>query len=202
MRLYHCPQTRSTRILWLLEELGIRDQVEIEWVTIARQDPPVSASPTNPHPEGKVPVLQHNETLIMESGAIVLYLTELFPDAGLGRSINDPQRGEYLNWLHYYGGVIEPVLTVQFSTMKADDMFHRSFRGPKEMSDRLTTTLSNQDYLLGDRFSAADLLISAPFIWFEAMMPDTQQVRDWVARCAARPGFEKTSRDDLEALER
>lgn len=201
MRLYHCPQTRSTRILWLLEELGIRSEVDVKRVSIQRSDGSGHSDPANPHPEGKVPLLDHDGIHIGESSAIVLYLTDMFPTKGLGRSVGDPHRGAYLNWLHYYGGVIEPVLTVHFSTMTPDDLFKSSFRGFEEMSDRLTDQLSENQYLLGDTFSAADLLIAAPFIWFSAMAPDTKPVKEWIARCAQRPAFKKVTEDDLRYLD-
>ncbi len=201
LRLFHSPQTRSTRILWLLEELNARDKVDVELVTIARQDGSTVADPRNPHPDGKVPVLQHDSTVIMESGAIVLYLSDMFPKAGLGHGIGDALRGEYLTWLHYYGNVMEPVLTVKFSEMTPDTLFTQSFRGFDEMSDRLTGALESQAFLLGDKFSAADLLISAPFIWFSAMAPDTKPVQDWIARCAARPHFARVTAEDQRILD-
>ncbi|MBL4810874.1 MAG: glutathione S-transferase family protein [Rhodobacteraceae bacterium] len=201
LQLFHCPQTRSTRILWLLEELGKRDEVTVKQVGIARADGSASADPRNPHPDGKVPLLVHDGAEISESAAITLYLTDMFPQAGLGRAVGDPQRGPYLTWLHYYGGVIEPVLVVKFSSMEPDAMFTSSFRGFDEMGDRLANALENQPYLLGDSFSAADLLIAAPFISFAALMPDRPVLKDWVARCAARPLFAKTSAEDQKMLE-
>lgn len=199
LRLYHSPQTRSTRILWLIEELGVRDQVDLAPVHIARQTGGTS-DPANPHPEGKVPVLDHDGTLIMESAAITLYLTDMFPDAGLGRSVGDAGRGAYLTWLHYYGGVMEPVLTMQFSTLTPDQMFVSNFRGFDEMAARLSSALTRGPYLMGDAFSAADLLIVAPFIWFPAMAPDTPQVQDWITRCAARPLFAKVGQEDARMM--
>lgn len=202
LTLYHCPQTRSTRILWLLEELGARAQVKVNLVSIKRSDGAGRADPINPHPEGKVPLLEHDGVHIRESTAIVQYLTDLFPDKGLGRSIGDKQRGAYLSWLSYYGGVIEPVLTVHFSTMQPDDLYKSSFRGYEDMSDVLTKQLTQTPYLLGDEFSAIDLLIAAPFIWFSAMAPQTGPVQNWVANCAERPAFRKVANDDLDYIAR
>jgi len=196
IELYHSPQSRSSRVLWLIEELGITAQIKVRNVSIARADGSTQADPANPHPENKVPVLNHDGVLIMESAAIMLYLTDMFPQAGLGRGIGDAQRGAYLNWLHYYGGVMEPVLVAKFAGVGDDPMFQSSFRGFDEMSERLVATLEQAPYLLGEEFSAADLLISAPFIGFAAMMPDQPQVKDWVARCAGRPLFAKTSAAD------
>lgn len=200
LALYHCPQTRSTRILWLLEELDIRSKVDVSLVSIQRSDGSGRADLKNPHPEGKVPLLEHDGVHIRESSAIVQYLTDMFTDTGLGRGVGDKQRGEYLSWLYYYSGVMEPVMTVHFSSMTPDQLFKSSFRGYEEMADVLTKKLSESPYLLGEEFSAVDLLISAPFIWFSAMAPQTEPVRNWVARCAERPAFWKVSNDDLDYL--
>lgn len=197
LTLYHCPQTRSTRILWLLEEMGQRDRVTVKHVTIQKSDGSSSADPSNPHPEGKVPLLDHDGVHIRESNAIVLYLTDMFPEAGLGRTITDDQRGLYLSWLAYYGGVIEPVLTMHFSSMTPDELFRSNFRGYDEMAQVLTKPLSQSAYLMGEDFSAVDLLISAPFIWFPAMAPQTEPVQRWLTQCAQRPAFKKVSEEPV-----
>jgi len=193
LRLYHTAQSRSDRVVWLLEELGVSERVEIVPVTILRNDGSGGRDKNNPHPEDKVPVLEHDGALIMESGAIMLYLTDMFPDAGLGPPVGQPGRGAYLNWLHYYGGVIEPVLAAQFSEGETPALFQRSFRGPAEMADRLGAALRDAPYLLGDDFSAADILIATPFSWFAAMTPDIDEVKDWVVRCTARPAFARAA---------
>ncbi len=191
LKLYHSPQSRSSRVVWLLEELDAMDQCKIIDVTIAHSDGTGGADKINPHPEGKVPVLEHDSALIMESGAIMLYLTDLFPKAGIGRDINDRQRGTYLSWLHYYGGVMEPVLAAQFSEMEPSAMFKSTFRGPSKMAERLGRALEKSRYLLGDEFCAADLLIVAPFTWFPAIAPDIDHVQSWIKRCMDRSAYRK-----------
>lgn len=198
LRLYHSPRTRSSRILWLIGEMGISDEVEIVPVHIARSDGSSGPDPANPHPEGKVPVLEDENGPIMESGAIVLYLTDRFPASGLGRSVGDRERGAYLSWLYYYGDVIEPVLMAQFGEMEPDALFTSTFRGPVEMADRLEAALTPGPWLMGTRFSAVDILIAAPFIWFPAMLPDRAALRAWRDRCAQRPEFQKATQRDQE----
>ena len=110
--LYHAPRSRSFRTLWLLEEIGASFELEI--VNIRRGDGSGARDPANPHPHGKVPALLHNTTLIFETSAIALYLTDMFPQPGLGPKIGDTDRGTYLSWLAYYSGVFEPSLTAKF----------------------------------------------------------------------------------------
>ena len=113
LTLFHAPQSRSSRFIWLLEELGAK--YEIRYVDIPRMDGTGAPDPSNPPPDKKVPALTHDDALVTESAAIALYLTDLHPEAGIGASVGDAKRGPYLSWLAYYGGVIEPVVTIEFA---------------------------------------------------------------------------------------
>ena len=182
---YHAPNSRSTSVLQLLHELGVADQVETRIVTIPRQDGSGGRDPQNPHPEGKVPYLTDGTDHVRERAAIVLYLTDRFAQAGLGRAVGDPQRGQYLSWLFWYQGVFEPV-TILSWTGQSHPAIHASLRDYETAIQRLDEVLSRQPYLLGDAFSAADLLCAGPFAWFGDKMPATAAIRDWVARCQDR----------------
>ncbi len=114
--LYHAPRSRSSRFIFLLEELGV--PYEIAKVSIRRGDGSGALDSHNPHPHGKVPAIRDGETLVYESIAVALYLTDKFPAAGIGPVVGDPARGAYLTWLAYYAGVMEPSWTSAF--MKAD----------------------------------------------------------------------------------
>ena len=110
LTLFHAPRSRSTRFIWLLEELGA--PYRLRQVDIFRSISNTGArDPANPHPHGQVPALLDDGVLITESSAIALYLTDKFPEAGLGPVIGDPLRGPYLSWLAYYAGVLEPAVT-------------------------------------------------------------------------------------------
>ena len=186
LTLFHAPQSRSSAIVTLIDEMGITDKVKIHHVNILRQDGSGAPDPSNPHPEGKAPALLHDGHLITERGAIMLHLTTLFPEAGLAPPVGSPQWGEYLTWLSWYQGVLEPVLV-----MGALGLDHpgipRTFRGHPEAAARIHTALENGPWLLGEQFSAADLLVHSPYAWFKDATPDDPLIRDWVARCMARP---------------
>ena len=182
---YHAPNSRSTSVLQLLHELGVTDQVETRIVTIPRQDGSGARDPSNPHPEGKVPYLTDGADHLRERGAIILYLTDRFPQAGLGRPVGDPQRGEYLSWLFWYQGVFEPVAILSWAGID-HPMVRDSLRDYDTAIQRLDEVLRRQRYLLGDSFSAADLLCAGPFAWFGDQLPATPAIKDWVARCQDR----------------
>ncbi|MGB8814146.1 MAG: glutathione binding-like protein, partial [Paracoccaceae bacterium] len=76
----------------------------------------------------------------------------------------------------------------------------RTFRGSAEVTARIATALENQPYLLGDTYSAADLLVQSPYAWFKDATPDIPAIKDWVARCQARPSVARTIAADVVAL--
>ena len=182
---YHAPNSRSTSVMVLLHELGVTDQVKTVTVDIPRQDGSGGRDPANPHPEGKVPYLTDGNDHIRERGAVILYLTDRFPQAGLGRSVGHPQRGEYLSWLFWYQGVFEPVAILSWTGL-SHPALTASLRDYDTAIQRLDEVLTQQPYLLGADFSAADLLCSGPFAWFGDKMPATPAILDWVARCQGR----------------
>ncbi|WP_172298100.1 glutathione S-transferase family protein [Pseudoruegeria sp. HB172150] len=199
LTLYHAPRTRSTRIVALLEELGVRDKVAIEPVAVTRRDGTGVHDPKNPHPEGKVPLLVHDGVEIWESTAIALYLTELFPDAGLAIPAGAPGRGPFLSWLAWYGDVLEPVLVISFANVE-HPLFHTTFRGMPEAVARLSNALQDKPYLTGDTYTVADLIIASTFAWAPHLMPEDPVIQGWAARCSNRPANKAAQAFDGELM--
>ncbi len=110
--LYHHPRTRSSRFIFLLEELEAPYQIVT--VDIQRPDGGGARDPENLHPQGKVPAITDDGTLVFESSAIALYLADKFPKNGIGPLPGDPRRGAYVSRLAYYCGVMEPAWITQF----------------------------------------------------------------------------------------
>ena len=188
IRLYHAPRSRSFRTLWLLEEIGASFELEI--VSIRRGDGSGARDPGNPHPHGKVPALMHNTTLIFETTAITLYLTDMFPQSGLGPKIGDSDRGTYLSWLAYYSGVFEPALTAKF--LKIEHIYGTFGWAPfDEVLELLNRTLKAGPYLLGEKFSAADIIFggSMPMLMLRGIVPETDALKAYAARVTSRPSF-------------
>ncbi|MGR3463943.1 glutathione S-transferase family protein [Limimaricola sp.] len=186
--LYHAPHSRSTSILVLIEEMGLSDRIDVIDVTVARANGHGGPDPRNPHPEGKVPYLTDGADHVRERGAIIAYLTDQFPEAGFGRPVGHPQRGAFLSWLFYYQGVMEPVLVLDWAKLE-HPVLHATFRNLDAVFARLSEALDGQPYLLGDDYSAVDLLLSSPFQWLPEAMPKQPALRAWIARCADRPAL-------------
>ena len=169
LKLFHAPQSRSSRIIWLLEELGAN--YEIEYVNIPRMDGSGASDPANPHPDKKVPALVHGGTLITESVAVILYLTDLHSEAGIGPRIGDSTRGAYLMWLAYYAGVVEPVLALDLLKMGDNPALVRTFRGRTEMDARIAGALAKSEFIVGKEFTGVDVIFGSLGHWFRSALP-------------------------------
>ena len=185
LTLHHAPQSRSSRIIWLLEELGAKYEIKI--TSIPRLDGTGSSDPSNPHPDKKVPALVHDGTLVTESIAIMQYLTDLYPEAGMAPKLGDPGRGAYLTWLAYYAGVMEPVINLGFNGLGDHAGLQRTFGSRAAMDRRLTDALKAHPYILGDGFSAVDLLVASTGLWARQMLPAGELVDDYLSHCSNRP---------------
>jgi glutathione S-transferase len=196
---FHAPQSRSTRVLALLLAMDRLDQVDLQTVKIPRADGTGGQDPRNPHPEGKVPLLVQEGIAIWESAAIMLHLTDLFPETGLGVPVGDPRRGRYLSWLTWYAGVMEPVLILDAAGV-SHPFLTASLRGMSEVRQRLAAALSEGPWLMGKQYTAADLLVASPFLWFQDLDPGSDVARDWIARCAAQPCVAAATAMDAQKL--
>jgi glutathione S-transferase len=118
LTLYHSPGSFSSRILWLLEELGA--DYTIELVSYPKADGS-NADPRNPHPHGYTPALAHDGQVVTETGAVALYLTDLFPQSEVGVPVGHPLRARYITWLFYQVGLTEPLVYMKGNLMLAQD---------------------------------------------------------------------------------
>jgi glutathione S-transferase len=183
---FHSPNSRSTAIASLVEEMGIGDRIETRVVTIPRVDGGGRRDPANPHPEGKVPALVHDGHVITERGAIMLHLCAQFPESGMAPAVGTAEWGVFASWMAWYQGVLEPVLILEAAEV-SHPFVTAGLRGHPEAVARIRAALEKGPWLMGEQFSAADLLVHSPYAWFSAWTPDDALIRDWLARCMARP---------------
>jgi glutathione S-transferase len=199
LTLFHSPKSRSSAIVTLIEEMGIQDWVEVREVSIPRMDGSGGRDPANPHPEGKVPALVHVGQVITERGAIILHLTSLFPDSGMAPKVGTPEWGVFAMWMAWYQGVLEPTFIME-ATGLSHPWMTAAIRDHKTAVDRLRAALERGPWLLGDTFSAADLLLHGPYVWFPEATPDDPLIRDWIARCQSRPAVARVRDADAARM--
>jgi glutathione S-transferase len=198
--LYHAPQSRSSRMIWLLEELDT--PYRIQPVSIFRPMTGAgSPDPANPHPDKQVPAIDHDGVFVAESVAIVLYLTDAFPKAGAGPVIGDPRRGAYLTWLAWYAAALEPAMFASMSgELAGAPMKQRNYDA---VIGRLENTLSRSPYLMGEAFSGVDLLVGSAITFGRHAFPQSDVLDAYVARCKARPAaLRAIALDEASGLQR
>ena len=193
LKLYHSPQTRSSRMVWLLEEIG--EPYEIDYMDI-RAEGGLPESYRAVHPLKKVPALEHDGEIVIESAAICLYLSDAFPAANLGPKVGDKGRGAYLSWLAYYAGVVEPALMVKAVGATGFSNLSSAWGDPELMIKRLADTLEAHPYVLGDDFTTADILIGSTFQWAGKLLPSGPAVEAYKARVMGRPAFQRSLHKD------
>lgn len=198
--LYHAPQSRSSRIIWLLEELGA--PYRIEQVSIFRPMTGTGApDPSNPHPDKQVPAIVRGDDLVAESIAIVLYLIDAFPATGLGPTVGEPGRGAYLTWVAWYAAAMEPAMFAAMGDeLTASPLKQRSYDA---VVRRLEGALARGPYMMGETFSAVDLLVASAINFARRGFPESATLDAYVARCTTRPAaLRAAALDDATGLQR
>lgn len=185
LTLVHSPQSRSTRILWMLEETGL--PYNVRYVTISRQDGSGAPDPNNPHPAKKVPVLIHDGRPIIESSAILIHLADMAPEKNLLPPIGTAARGEALAWIATYAATFEPALLAQFAGVGDNAMLKRGIGSTETVFTMITDALAARPYIAGDHFTVADIMYADADFWMRTLMPPGDAVDAYIKRCIERP---------------
>jgi glutathione S-transferase len=190
MKLYWTAQTRSSRAVWLLEELGV--DYDLETVDIRSDGREDSAEFRAASPMGKVPALQDGDVQMAESAAICLYLADRYGAGELAPAIDDAERGRFLYWLMYTPAVIEPAMAEKSSKTEPN----RGRNGWGDFDSMIATFeagLEGNTWILGDKFTAADVMLgsSAVFLRMFGMLTDSPLLEAYADRCLARPAYQK-----------
>ena len=198
LTLYHIAPSRSSSALWMLEEIG--EPYEIHLLSMKRgenREPAYRAI----NPMGKVPAIDHDGTIVTESAAVLTYLADAFPGAGLAPRIGDKRRGPYLKWMFFAPGVLEPAAFDRMLPRK--EMPPKSAIGYGDFDttmDVLAKAVAADTYLLGGQFSAADVLIagSLRYMMYVKAIPPRAEFAAYVERCFARPAAKRATAKDQE----
>lgn len=197
MKLYHCPGTRSVRIVWLLEELGLDYALEVMPLGDKRMREPEYLKV---HPAGRVPALVDGDVTLFESGAIVEYLLARHGGGRMVPDVASPEFPQYLQWLHYAEGMMMPqvnVIVVETKFLppekRNDTNVARATKLLTRMLSAVDNHLESRDYLAGE-FSGADIMTGHACLAAERLGADLEpypNVRAYVARLKERPALQK-----------
>jgi glutathione S-transferase len=195
--LYHAPQSRSSATLTLLEELGAPYQLHVLNMKAGEQR---QSAYLAVNPLGKVPAIRYRGQLVTEQVAIFIYLADAFPGARLAPPIDDPLRGPYLRWMIDYAACYEPGLVDKSMKREPAPMAMSPYGNFDLMLGTIVDRLANSRYLLGDIFSAADLLWGMALQWgtMFKLIPESPAVTNYVARVTTRASFAKVTAMDVE----
>ena len=191
---FHNPRSRSATVHWMLEELGAPYRVEpVEMTPGGARSPAVLAV----NPMGKIPVITHRGVTVTETPAILAYLADLRPDAGLAPALGDPQRGAYYRWLAFVSAAFEPAAIEVMMKREPVDKRMAGWGDYDDVLGALRGELSRREWLAGDRFSAADLYLASSLGWtgmFGAPGIKGDPVFEpYVARCTDREAHRRAN---------
>jgi glutathione S-transferase len=195
LTLFHAPNSRSGAARILLEELGAPYDLHVLSLKKNEQRAPDYLAV---NPMGKVPAIRHGDALVTEQPAIFIYLADLFPQAGLAPALDDPLRGPYLRWLAFYGSSFEPAITDLAMKREPTPPMMCPYGDYDTMLATLTAQLRAGPYLLGERFSAADVLWGTSLGWATMfkLVPELPEVVAYIDRVSSRPAARRAAEAD------
>jgi glutathione S-transferase len=191
VRLYHVPPSRSTRVLWLLEEIG-----EPYELTVMKRDDRQTDEHRRRHPLGRVPVLEDEEGFLFESAALCLQLADLHPNAQLNWPLGTHERGLVYQWTVFAMAELEPAI-IEVRRHREDDPV-RAQAGVERFqaaAAAVEQALDGHEYLVGERFSVADLVCGAVLIFAKSagLTDEFPNIEAYVERLEARPARERAT---------
>ena len=189
--LYTNPMSRGRTVHWMLEEIGAPYRIEpISFEKNEHKAPKYLAI----NPMGKVPALVHRGVVVTEVGAILTYLADAFPAAGLAPKLDDPARGTFLRWMFFGAASLEPALVDRMLGRPIPERTAALGYGTYDITlSTLERAVTPGPYALGDRFSAVDVYFCAQIGW--GMQTKSIEPRPallaYSARCTERGAFKR-----------
>lgn len=183
LKLFHNPQSRSSGIRTLLEELELPCAIEL----VDFKNKPEALLAANPL--GKVPTLLADDAVVSEQIAIVQFLAELAPGKNLSPAVGDPLRGPYLRALALYGSSFEPAMIDKAQKRDGGSPGMSAYGSVEAVEALVRTQLSKGPWWLGERFTAADVLWGSSLSWITqfGLMAKTPEVAAYIERFQQRP---------------
>lgn len=191
------PMSRGRIVRWMLEELGVEYRTVVQGYGASMKSPEYLAV----NPMGKVPALEHRGMVVTEAAAICAYLADAFPDAGLAPAVDDPLRGPYYRWLFFAAGPVEAAVSAKALGLlppaeKAGMVGYGSFEQTVDTLEKAAASAS--PWLLGDRFSAADVYVGSQVDFGLAFksLPERPAFTAWAGRLRGREAYRRAQELD------
>jgi glutathione S-transferase len=196
LTLFHASPSRSSVVLWMLEEIGQPYDIKLLKLSEGDQQKPDYLAV---NPMGKVPALKHGDTVITEVAAICTYLADAFADKKLNVPVGTPRRGPYLKWLFFGPGCMEPAMIDRAAPRKEEA--RRAMLGYGDFDTCMNVVakaVEKGPWLMGEHFTAADVVIGSTVRWGTAfkLIPERPEFAAYSARIAARPAAQRAEAKD------
>jgi glutathione S-transferase len=197
--IYHLNMSRSERIIWLMEELGLEYKVE------KFQREPGMEAPSSLraiHPLGKAPVIRDGDTVLIESGAIVEYIIQRHAGGKLAVPVNSPDYARYLQWMHFAEGSAMTQLLLHLflggfvpGVDQTSPWVARTKERTTGLLQYLDSELGARPYFAGQAFTAADLMMMFPFFiaknFLQLDLSPYKNIGSYLERIEKRPAYQK-----------
>lgn len=189
---YYAPHSRAACTLALLEVLEADYELHTLDLTAGTQREPAYLAV---NPLGKVPAMRHGDAVVTEQVAILIYLADLYSDRGLAPALDDALRGPYLRWGVFYAAAFEPAIMDRSRGVATGPAMSSPYGDYDAVVAALAAQLANGPYMLGERFTAIDVLWGVALRWAMAfkLVPDQPVFRDYVERVTAHPAIARAS---------
>jgi glutathione S-transferase len=196
LTLYHASPSRSSVVLWMLEEVGEPYDIKLLKLSEGEQQKPEYLAV---NPMGKVPALRHGDTVITEVAAICTYLADAFPAKNLAVPIGTPRRGVYLKWLFFGPGCFEAAVMDRAAPRK--EPARRSMLGYGDFETTMNVVaqaVERGPWIMGEQFTAADVVMGSNVRWSTMfkLIPERPEFVAYAARIAARPAAKRAEEKD------
>ncbi|MGY8667899.1 glutathione S-transferase family protein [Bradyrhizobium sp. UFLA05-109] len=193
IKLYWSPRSRSFSALWLMEETGLPYERVLTDISTGAQKAPEYLKI---NPMGKVPALVDGDAALGEAAAICAYVADRYPETKLAPVPTDPRRARYLQWLFFGPACIEPGLIQIFTKLEVPTST-AAWGSATQVFDVLDAALAKGPWILGDEFTAADIVIGSGLNFAVRMfklVPPRPSFDAYIARCVARPAFQRAEK--------
>ena len=190
---YHNPMSRGRIAHWMLEEVGVPYETKVIAFDKGEHKSPEYLAI---NPMGKIPAIVHNGTVVTEAAAICAYLADAFPKAGLAPPLTDPARGTYYRWLFFAAGCIEPAMVDKMAARpKVERPGMIGYGSYEDTLNAMEKALSPGPWILGERFSAADVYFGSQIGWgtFTKALEPRPAFQEYFGRCTQRPAYKRAN---------
>lgn len=195
LRFFYHPQSRARMVRWMLEECdAVYEPVRLEFGGTMKSPDYLALNPM-----GKVPALQHGNTMVTETGAILAYLADLYPEKKLAPALGSAERGSYYRWLFLVAGPVEAVSTAKaegwLQNQTERQALSAGFGRFDDVLRSLQLAVAGKRYACGDHFTAADLYLASYIGWSmqEGSLPSLPAFQDYALPLLQRPAAQRAN---------